>query len=281
MACLGRWYRCVLFLVLYSADPLRGQNLTTSPDTIKPTANSTKQSQSEAPVVFPQTPINGTKIIPLNVTLTRNTTSFNETQIKLRSNLTDAEVTGVTNQTINVNTTEVKSNSTNSEITSNVNTTGGTVSSQSLNTKINSNETVEKNPSANITTNKTDTEVSDIVKSTIEYIKQDKIPQEPNSNYSYYATKNIDTDTELIENGQNTEDVLRNHSASQKEVSQPGVPLVQGQLAAILAGVFVAISVIVYVGLLSWRRYLENRYGNRQMLVNEEEFNDDLRHFSI
>ncbi|XP_017770843.1 PREDICTED: uncharacterized protein LOC108558440 [Nicrophorus vespilloides] len=83
---------------------------------------------------------------------------------------------------------------------------------------------------------------------------------------------------ELIQEGNNED--------SRIDVSPPShgrTPLVQGQLAAILAGVFVIIAVIGYVGLLSWRRFLENRYGNREMLVNEEEFYDpnDMRHFSI
>ncbi|KAJ9586654.1 hypothetical protein L9F63_019756, partial [Diploptera punctata] len=51
--------------------------------------------------------------------------------------------------------------------------------------------------------------------------------------------------------------------------------------AAILAGVFVGIALLGYVGLLVWRRILEKRYGNREMLVNEDDFYDtnDLRNF--
>ncbi|XP_069680633.1 uncharacterized protein [Periplaneta americana] len=53
--------------------------------------------------------------------------------------------------------------------------------------------------------------------------------------------------------------------------------------AAILAGVFVGIALIGYVGLLIWRRVLEKRYGNREMLVNEDDFYDtnDLRNFEL
>lgn len=53
--------------------------------------------------------------------------------------------------------------------------------------------------------------------------------------------------------------------------------------AAILAGVFVGIALFGYVGLLIWRRILEKRYGNREMLVNEDDFYDtnDLRNFEL
>nr|CAD7581231.1 unnamed protein product [Timema californicum] len=51
--------------------------------------------------------------------------------------------------------------------------------------------------------------------------------------------------------------------------------------AGIMAGVFVGLALLGYVGLLVWRRILEKRYGNREMLVNEDDFYDtsDLKHF--
>ncbi|KAJ8974738.1 hypothetical protein NQ317_005933 [Molorchus minor] len=93
----------------------------------------------------------------------------------------------------------------------------------------------------------------------------------------------INKETELIEDGENTEDILRGEREQEQLVKKQGAVVVQGQLAAILAGVFVIVSILVYLGLLSWRRYLENRYGSRQILINEDELNDrdDLRHFSI
>lgn len=53
--------------------------------------------------------------------------------------------------------------------------------------------------------------------------------------------------------------------------------------AAILAAVFVGVALIGYVGLLVWRRVLEKRYGNREMLVNEDDFYDtnDLKNFEL
>ncbi|KDR24326.1 hypothetical protein L798_04814 [Zootermopsis nevadensis] len=53
--------------------------------------------------------------------------------------------------------------------------------------------------------------------------------------------------------------------------------------AAILASVFVGIALIGYIGLLIWRRILEKRYGNREMLVNEDDFYDtnDMRNFEV
>lgn len=68
-------------------------------------------------------------------------------------------------------------------------------------------------------------------------------------------------DTELIENGSDTEDVRENVSVPIKtrnrDLYGSKLPVVQGQLAAILACVFVLIAIIGYVGLLSWRRFLE------------------------
>ncbi|XP_018568955.1 uncharacterized protein LOC108909194 isoform X1 [Anoplophora glabripennis] len=157
---------------------------------------------------------------------------------------------------------------------------------EKISTKI---ETSTNQPTLNITypvnntavnSSKIDTEVSDLLNTTVNCLTPNQIPDSA-PNITYNKSEQIDRDVELIENGENTEDVLRRNSTLKEKVSNPGVPLVQGQLAAILAGVFVVISVIAYVGLLSWRRYLENRYGDRQMLVNEDNFNDDLKHFSI
>lgn len=53
--------------------------------------------------------------------------------------------------------------------------------------------------------------------------------------------------------------------------------------AGILVGVFVSVAVLGYVGLLVWRRVLERRYGNREILVNEEQFEHerDLSNFQL
>lgn len=73
-------------------------------------------------------------------------------------------------------------------------------------------------------------------------------------------------ETEFIENGENTEDARRldnkdlffaDVTRTRKDSHEPGVPLVQGQIAVILAGVFAIIAIVGYVVLLSWRRFLE------------------------
>lgn len=99
----------------------------------------------------------------------------------------------------------------------------------------------------------TDTEVSDL----------QNVPT-PNSNsinllpvspkIIYKDNIKPDKSVVLIDNGENTEDQIR----AQKSVYQePHVALVQGQMAAILAGVFLCISIVGYIAMLSWRRYLE------------------------
>jgi hypothetical protein len=62
-----------------------------------------------------------------------------------------------------------------------------------------------------------------------------------------------------------------------------GVPLIDGGVAAILAGVFLVISICAYVVLLTWRRALEIKYGSREMLVDSDDMYDpdDMKHFSI
>ncbi|XP_050296153.1 uncharacterized protein LOC126736014 [Anthonomus grandis grandis] len=95
-----------------------------------------------------------------------------------------------------------------------------------------------------------------------------------------HFSDNIDTETELIEDGENTEDELRKikNYKIDAEDRLPAVPL-----AVILVSIFVTLSVLSYAGLLLWRKYLEDRYGSRTLLVDAEEFADsgDLKHFTI
>ncbi|KAF2894518.1 hypothetical protein ILUMI_11646 [Ignelater luminosus] len=135
-----------------------------------------------------------------------------------------------------------------------------------------------------------DTEVDDLLHggrfSNISHVHTSEILEIPEE-IENSTNVNRKWDSELIENGSETEDVRENVSVPLKNRNRDfygsRIPVVQGQLAAILACVFVLIAIIGYVGLLSWRRFLETRYGNREMLVNEEDFYDpsDMRHFSL
>lgn len=78
------------------------------------------------------------------------------------------------------------------------------------------------------------------------------------------AKHNPKDDAEPIQfNGENSEDeqhpllIRTGEVMSPQRTHGPGVPLVRGQLAAILAGIFVVLAVGGYIALLSWRRYLE------------------------
>ncbi|KAK3923731.1 Receptor-type tyrosine-protein phosphatase C [Frankliniella fusca] len=53
--------------------------------------------------------------------------------------------------------------------------------------------------------------------------------------------------------------------------------------AGVLVGVFVTLALLGYLGLMVWRRVLERRYGNREILVNEEQFEQerDLGNFQL
>lgn len=98
----------------------------------------------------------------------------------------------------------------------------------------------------------TDTEVSDLQNVPTKNPKDvDLLPVPPKIIYS--ANNKPDQGVILIDNGENTEDEIK----AQKTVQEPHVALVQGQMAAILAGVFLCVSVVGYIAMLSWRHYLE------------------------
>ncbi|CAB0045125.1 unnamed protein product [Trichogramma brassicae] len=53
-------------------------------------------------------------------------------------------------------------------------------------------------------------------------------------------------------------------------------------IALVMAITFTTVVVCVYIGLVLWRRFLVYRYGNRELLVNDLEFDtNDLRHFEF
>ncbi|XP_053976394.1 uncharacterized protein LOC128875087 isoform X2 [Hylaeus volcanicus] len=55
-----------------------------------------------------------------------------------------------------------------------------------------------------------------------------------------------------------------------------------GTIALVTAISFAIVIAIAYVGMIVWRRYIEYRYGHRELLVNELEFDtNDLRHFEL
>ncbi|KZC14995.1 hypothetical protein WN55_07843 [Dufourea novaeangliae] len=55
-----------------------------------------------------------------------------------------------------------------------------------------------------------------------------------------------------------------------------------GVIALVIAMSFGIAIATVYVGMIVWRRYNEYRYGHRELLVNELEFDtNELRHFEV
>lgn len=55
-----------------------------------------------------------------------------------------------------------------------------------------------------------------------------------------------------------------------------------GVIALVIAISFAVAIALVYIGMIVWRRYIEYRYGHRELLVNELEFDtNDLRHFEL
>ncbi|KRT80199.1 hypothetical protein AMK59_7062, partial [Oryctes borbonicus] len=58
---------------------------------------------------------------------------------------------------------------------------------------------------------------------------------------------------------------------------------IQGQMGIIVALFLIVFLVAGYVGFVVWRRFIEKRYGNREILINEEDMVDpsDMKHFSL
>ncbi|XP_026301316.1 probable ATP-dependent RNA helicase ddx42 [Apis mellifera] len=55
-----------------------------------------------------------------------------------------------------------------------------------------------------------------------------------------------------------------------------------GIIALVTAISFAVAIALLYIGMIVWRRYIEYRYGHRELLVNELEFDtNDLRHFEL
>ncbi|CAL7937620.1 unnamed protein product [Xylocopa violacea] len=79
--------------------------------------------------------------------------------------------------------------------------------------------------------------------------------------------------------GKETEEVVvpvKSASQIKNKRMSPGV------IALVTAITFAIAIAAVYIGMIVWRRYTEYRYGHRELLVNELEFDtNDLRHFEL
>lgn len=130
-----------------------------------------------------------------------------------------------------------------------------------------------------------DTEVSDLLNVPARSVDYDLAPNKPN--ITYKSNDAVNTSIFLKDDSINVNfEGMKNFEddTSPKRDDLEHIAIVPGTIAAILAGVFLAVSIAGYISLLSWRRYLENRYGNREMLVEEdycEKNINDLEHFSI
>ncbi|XP_019755330.1 uncharacterized protein LOC109534198 isoform X2 [Dendroctonus ponderosae] len=123
-----------------------------------------------------------------------------------------------------------------------------------------------------------DTEVADLLNRTqeqLDAVEEHQHPLEPE--FPQHIPDKIANQAEFIEDGEITEDVLRSHRDD--NVSE----FSHGPLAVLLVTILVILAVICYVALLLWRKYLENRYGSRTLLVSAEEIPEpnDMKHFTI
>ncbi|XP_050504623.1 uncharacterized protein LOC126883303 isoform X2 [Diabrotica virgifera virgifera] len=202
----------------------------------------------------------------------------------------------ITNSTASVNTsTTTKENTTQK---STLNTTIYETTSN-VNNTININSTTLNGTNLETTTSHFDME--DIKATNSSNFYYSMVPPEKKSNNSQIDTEVEDLlnvpDYDLVQTANDPDNrpaiFLNDDSINVESIHTDGqddepVPehkgLVPGKVAAILAGVFVAFAIVGYIALMSWRRYLENRYGNREMLVEDdycEKQMNDLEHFSI
>lgn len=125
----------------------------------------------------------------------------------------------------------------------------------------------------------TDTEVSEM----LDIPGQVKYDLAPEHSQAIKDNGPIDTQILLLDHFYhiNTEEKKFEESKTGGPLESSG--LVPGKMVGLLAGVFLVISIAGYVVLVSWRKYLEKRYGNREMLVDNDfcEKMNDLEHFSI
>ncbi|XP_057668663.1 uncharacterized protein LOC130901357 [Diorhabda carinulata] len=130
-----------------------------------------------------------------------------------------------------------------------------------------------------------DTEVSDMLNIPASSVDYDLAPNQPK--IVYKPDDSVNTSIFLKDDSINVNlEGMKNYGDETiaKRSDLDHIAIVPGTIAAILAGVFLVVSIAGYISLLSWRRYLENRYGNREMLVEDdycEKSINDLEHFSI
>nr|CAD7445810.1 unnamed protein product [Timema bartmani] len=111
------------------------------------------------------------------------------------------------------------------------------------------------------------------------------ITASPSTNLSSSDAEVVNANTSAVEHSEaedsNTANSGVDSEATFNKTRNHPTFLQPSESAGILAGVFVGLALLGYVGLLVWRRILEKRYGNREMLVNEDDFYDtsDLKHF--
>lgn len=159
---------------------------------------------------------------------------------------------------------------------------------------------IAKNP------NQTDTEVPDLtlpvphpeaaLEQPLVILKNHEKNKNDKKDVLYMVTSRLPSkdpqfDAELIEDDvKKTEDVKLNSTSRRSQdhrdhghTNRAGTLPVQGQLAGIIAGVFTLVAFIAYIGLLAWRRYLERRYGTRELLIDEDDYvvHNEITNFQL
>lgn len=128
-------------------------------------------------------------------------------------------------------------------------------------------------------------------------VPYDIVTTEPDNSISINNTDTSTTDSKHTNSSDVSIDLVHSalvNKASTNAGSESIVPAIKstdqvnkkrmpsGIIALVTAISFAVAVALVYVGMIVWRRYIEYRYGHRELLVNELEFDtNDLRHFEL
>ncbi|OAD61643.1 hypothetical protein WN48_10885 [Eufriesea mexicana] len=149
----------------------------------------------------------------------------------------------------------------------------------------------EENGGKNMETSQNNTQTTNQVSYDVVSAETNHTADTNNSDSSTNSKHDLNTSEESIntvppllddkvEASMGSENIEAVKSVDQVDNNNKHMP--SGIIALVTAISFAVAIALVYIGMIVWRRYIEYRYGHRELLVNELEFDtNDLRHFEV
>jgi len=113
--------------------------------------------------------------------------------------------------------------------------------------------------------------------------KKDK--NEENNLYKTTIENGSEQGLRVVDNSDETELIQTDGNEDDRAVKfvEDAEAAPRGHLVATITAIFVICAVVAYAGMVAWRRYLEETYATRQMLVDDDDMYDpnDIKHFSV